>query len=109
MDEGRIDALVKRRPAIRRQAERTHRWSLPLTITHRDVARVMLATPDVLDGMALNSEEALLWLCNSCAGTDLVSREYCMLRRQASTSTLRCASGSTLPAAHLFSPAALPQ
>ena len=29
MDEGCIDALVKRLPAINRQAEQAHRWSLP--------------------------------------------------------------------------------
>ena len=47
-----------------------------MTITHRDVARVMLATRDVLKGMALHSQEALRWLCDSCIDTDLVSREY---------------------------------
>ena len=62
--KGASTHLPRRLPAIRREAKKEHRWRLPVTMTHKDVARVMLATRDVLEGMALNSEGGT---CGGCA------------------------------------------
>ena len=59
MDTERINALAKRLPAVRLDANKEYRWRLPVTITHKDVACVKLATRDVLEGMAFNNKEAL--------------------------------------------------
>ena len=75
MDEECIDALAKRLPAIRRKSDKEHKWRLPVTITHKDAARVMLATQGMLEGMVFNTE-TLRWLCDLCTDTDLVSRDF---------------------------------
>ena len=90
-----IDALATRLPCIRREAKKEHRWRLPVTMTHKDVARVMLATRDVLEGMMFNTDtENLRWLCDSCTDTDLVSRDFATREKLDIDTTVRIRIGT---------------
>ena len=95
MEQERIDALATRLPSIRREAKKEHRWRLPVTMTHKDVARVMLATRDVLEGMMFNTDtENLRWLCDSCTDTDLVSRDFATREKLDIDTTVRIRIGT---------------
>ena len=79
MDQEHIDTLAMRLLHIRQEAKKEHRWRLLVTMTHKDVAHIMLATWDVLKGMMFNTDtENLRWLCDLCTDTALVSQDYAM-------------------------------
>ena len=67
--------------------------ALAVTMTHKDVACVMLATRDVLEGMVFNTE-ALRWLCDSCTDTDLVSRDFATKEKLDIDTTVRIRIGT---------------
>ena len=95
MDQKHIDALAMRLLGIQQEADKDHRWRLPVTMTHKDVARVMLATQDVLEGMALNTDtETLRWLCDSCTDTDLVSHDFATREKLDIDTTVRIRIGT---------------
>ena len=65
-----------------------------------DVACIMLATWDMLEGMVFNTE-ALHWLCDLCTDTDFVSRDFATKEKLDINITVRIRIGTARGASFL--------
>jgi hypothetical protein len=77
LDSGRVDEAVGMLRQMRRVNPDVHNFKLTKHVQLADVARVLLAATDVIDGSAfLDEAELERWLMDSCTDTNLVSRGY---------------------------------